>query len=146
MEKHVHSSSVSGLYRSIRNKFRICQLKILISLQRKRVTTTQCAVHRDHVANEKPESSELDNFFTKLSQCSTKPVILSIVTPYSDSYIPKTIQPTYPKPLQQLYDEKYLDCNYLELLAVCEQVEITVTKEMAIAVETETRAQSNTSL
>ena len=98
------------------------------------------------VTVKKPESSELDNFFTKLSQCSTKPAILSIVTPYSDSYIPKTIQPTFPKPLQQLYDEKYLDCNYLELLAVCEQVEITVTKEMAIAVETETRTQSNCSL
>ena len=63
MEKHAHSSSVSGL----------CSPQGSCS-QWSSQEKGSC------VTVKKPESSELDNFFTKLSQCSTKPAILSIVT------------------------------------------------------------------
>lgn len=95
---------------------------------------------------EKPGSSELDNFFLKLSKCSTKPAILSIIDPYSDSYIPKVAQPSFPKPLQQLYDDKYLTYGFIELLSACEEIEISLTDEMATSVEVETRGQSNSNL
>ena len=56
------------------------------------------------------------------------------------------VQPNFPKPLQQLYDEKYLKLDYLQLLAVCEEKSIILTKEMAVAVERETRTQSSCNL
>ena len=48
-----------------------------------------------------PDSSEFNNFFEKLSKSGTKPGILSFVDPYSDNYVPKAVQPSFPKPLQK---------------------------------------------
>ncbi len=94
----------------------------------------------------KPDNFEMNSFFKKLSESETRPAILSIVSPYSDNYIPKAVQPNFPKPLQQLYDEKYLKLDYLQLLAVCEEKSIILTKEMAVAVERDTRTQSSCNL
>ena len=96
-----------------------------------------------HTMRRRPK---LDAFFQTLSRCCTKPGILSVVDPYSDSYIPKTDRPSFPKPLQQLYDQKYISCSYIELLNACEKVEVMITEEMAVLVELETRDQSNCKL
>ena len=66
--------------------------------------------------------------------------------PYSDNYISKVDQPCFPKPFSKLFDEKYLTYSYLDLLAVCDQIEITMTEEMATSIEVETRAQSDSNL
>ncbi len=89
----------------------------------------------------KPDNFEIDTFFKKLNESGKNPAILSIVSPYSDNYIPKVVQPNFPKPLQQLYNKESLKYDYLKLLAVCEKINITITKEMALAVEQETRSQ-----
>ena len=93
-----------------------------------------------------PGQSDLGNFFDKLSKCGTKPAILSLVDPYSDNYVPKVVQPSFPKPLPQMFDEKYLKYSYTELLAACEKSNITLTEQMVTAVEMETRAQSKSNL
>ncbi len=89
----------------------------------------------------KPDNFEIDTFLKKLNESGKNPAILSIVSPYSDNYIPKVVQPNFPKPLQQLYNKESLKYDYLKLLAVCEKINITITKEMALAVEQETRSQ-----
>ena len=93
-----------------------------------------------------PDHPELGNFFEKLSKCGTKPAILSIVAPYSVNYVPKVEQPSFPKPLQQLFEEKYRKYSYTNLLHACEEIEITLNKEMVTAVEMETRTQRRSNL
>lgn len=111
------------------------------------VNTSQDQVSTSGSTNvEAQDQSALDNFFKELSKCGTKPAILSIVDPYSDNYVPKVVQPSFPKPLQQLFDEKYLKYSYTELLAACKEIEITLTEQMVAAVEMETRAQSKSTL
>ena len=61
-------------------------------------------------------------------------------------FSPKVAQPSYPKPLSHLFCEKYLTYNYLDLLTMCDQTKITLSVEMAAAVEVETRNQSKSSL
>ena len=93
-----------------------------------------------------PDSSEMQSLFHTLNECRTKPAILSVVFPYADTYTPKFSRSSFPQPLQTLFDQKYLKLDYIALLSACEAVEISVTDEMAQAVERETRAQSNSKL
>lgn len=94
----------------------------------------------------KPGTSDLQKFFSRLSDCGTKPAILSIIKPYSDSYIPKVTIPSFPKPLQELYNKKFLELSYTELLSACEKTEIALTAQNVTAVEMETRSQSKSNL
>lgn len=80
-------------------------------------------------------------FFKSLSLCGTKPAVLSLISEYSSTYIPKITLSTFPQPLTSLQD--YLKLKFHDLLDVCENVsaEITITDDMAKAVELETRQQ-----
>ena len=89
-----------------------------------------------------PDSSELSVFFKQLSECETKPVVLSVRPEYSDKYIPKSRSPNFPQSLQTLHKSMYVDLAYHELLDACESVHITVTEEMAQVVEEVTRPHS----
>ena len=52
-----------------------------------------------------PTKAEIDTFFGELSLCETKPVVLSVVQPYADSYVLSSRRiPTVPN----LVDAKYL--------------------------------------
>ena len=93
-----------------------------------------------------PDSSELNNFFEKLSKSGTKPDILSCVDPYSDNYVPKAVQPSFPKPLQICFDEKYLNYSYIKLLDACIEIDISMTQENVTAVEMEPKGQSKSNL
>jgi len=52
----------------------------------------------------------------------------------------------FPQPLPLLHRSEYLDMEYHRLLKVCESTEISITDEMAVAVENETRSQANSKL
>ena len=53
-----------------------------------------------------PTKAEMDTFFGKLSLCKTKPVLLSVVQPYADSYVLSSRRiPTVPN----LFDAKYFN-------------------------------------
>ena len=93
-----------------------------------------------------PDSSELNNFFEKLSKSRTKPGILSFVDPYSDNYVPKAVQPSSPKPLQKDFDEKYLNYSYTKLLDACVEIDISLTQENMTAIEMATKGQSKSNL
>ena len=93
-----------------------------------------------------PTDAEMEQFFNNLSLCGTKPAILSLVSPHSDTYVPKVSLPTFPQPLTSLRNPGNCKLNYLDLLEACDNVSIEVTDDMAQAVEKETRKQSKTSL
>ena len=93
-----------------------------------------------------PGSDEIDIFYERLSCCNTKPAILSLVPKYLAGYIPKTLLPTFPKPLPQLYQPEYMDLDYHELLKACESQKVDITEELALNVEKETMLQYNSKL
>ena len=93
-----------------------------------------------------PSDQELDRFYDKLSQTSTKPAILSLVPAHAHKYIPTSKLPNYPKPLQSLYEPSYTSLSYADLLAVCKEVQLSLTTEMVAAVEMSTRQQGKSKL
>ena len=52
----------------------------------------------------------------------------------------------FPEPLSMLHKPAYMELEYHELLEACEAVKVDITKEMALAIEKETRLQSNSKL
>lgn len=50
-----------------------------------------------------PDVMDISNFYSKLSECGTKPAILSIIPPYANNYKPKSDLPEFPAPLTELY-------------------------------------------
>ena len=93
-----------------------------------------------------PTDTELEQFFSNLSLCDTKPAILSLVPPHSDRYVPKVSLANFPQPMTSLRSSDSCQLNYPDLLNACEKISIEVTDDMAQAVEKETRAQSKTPL
>ena len=66
-----------------------------------------------------PTEAEMNNFYEELGKCKdSKPIALS------------------------LFDKKYLDLTYPELLKVCNDVKVELSKEQIKAVERDTRSQS----
>lgn len=60
-----------------------------------------------------PDSSELNDFFARLSLCKNKPVVLSVIHPYSETFSPKS---SHIQAIPDLFDKKYLNMEYHELL------------------------------
>ena len=67
-----------------------------------------------------PTESEMDLLFENLSCASTKPAILSLISKFSDAYVPKSLYSNFPQPLKSLKQPSYMELDYLELLAICE--------------------------
>ena len=55
-----------------------------------------------------PTDGEMGELFEKLSLTGTKPVILSLIAPYSDKYVPKSSLDVFPKPLKCLQQPSYV--------------------------------------
>lgn len=74
-----------------------------------------------------------------LSMCGIKPIILSLIEPYTSDYVPKTVNGDLPVCFSTLYKPEYLSFNNHELLKVCEECVVTVSDREAEAVEASTR-------
>ena len=92
-----------------------------------------CFVTEDSKTTEKqksdiqaPTEAELNSFYEKLNTCKKKPVALSLIYPYSESFVTKsrTVQA-----VPDLFDTKYLNTQYNELLEICAEVNIETTPE-----------------
>ena len=75
------------------------------------------------VRGKKSTESELALLFENLSSRGTKPGILSLVSKFADSYVPKSLCTGFPQPLNLLKEPRYLQLSYHELLAKCELVQ-----------------------
>ena len=93
-----------------------------------------------------PDSRELESLLESLSQCGSKPAILSLLPRYSSTYVPRSRLSNFPKPLQSLSEPRYEKLSYINLLSICESTTIHVTEEMAQAIEEATRDQSKSKL
>ena len=105
----------------------------------------ESAIHTT-VSQVESTSEELDLFFKDISMQGTSPAVLSLVTPYSDKFIPKSTSAGFPKPLNSLYQPEYGELPYDELLEVCQAICITITASMAESIEAATKAQSGSKL
>ena len=81
----------------------------------------ESAIHTA-VSQVESTSEELDLFFKGISKHGTSPAVLSLVTPYSDRFIPKSSSAGFPKPLNLLYQPEYGKLPYDELLEVCQAI------------------------
>ena len=86
-----------------------------------------------------PTEAEMDTFYAALSKCQIKPIALSLIPEYADSYVVKSRTiPTVP----DHFNQKNLDLTYPELLKVCQEVKIELSKEQIAQVERDTISQA----
>ena len=89
-----------------------------------------------------PTEEEAASLFEALNNCGQKSVILSLVEPYSDQFVPKSLQDKFPPILTELHDERYHDADYEDLLYHCSSLDISFTQEEGKAAEECTRDQA----
>lgn len=71
-----------------------------------------------------PDETDLSTFYTELNSCKTKPVSLTSIHPFSETFVSKSRNiPT----ISDLFDMKYLDLEYHDLLNECSNVNIQIT-------------------
>ena len=97
---------------------------------------------------QKPNEAELTDYYLKLSKAKHKPVLLSLVNGVNDYFVPLYIKGILHQPLTALYNQKYQEIPFPEILKVCEALydTVTITPEQANMVEQKTRAQSKCKL
>ncbi|PFX15513.1 hypothetical protein AWC38_SpisGene20263 [Stylophora pistillata] len=86
-----------------------------------------------------PTQGDMDALFSELSECKIKPVVLSLVQPYAESYVKSSRHITT---VTDFFDKKYLELSYPELLKVCMSIKLDITKENIDQVERDTIKQA----
>ena len=94
-----------------------------------------------------PSQKELHSLYTDLAKTG-KPVLLSLLPKFCESYIPLCMRGIIPRPLTDLFNKSYLELSYPDLLNKCEKVYSTysISPEQAKSIEEETREQSKSKL
>lgn len=86
-----------------------------------------------------PDETDLHNFYNELNSCKTKPVSLSWIHPFSETFVSRRRNmPT----ISDLFDKKCLDVEYHDLLEACSNINIQITVEERKLIEEGTRNQS----
>ena len=68
--------------------------------------------------------------------------MLAIVPPYSEAYIPASLDQDLPMVLYEVYKREYLSLGYSSLLQLANETELHVTADQAKTVEMKTRGQA----
>ena len=127
--------------------FRTAQLKRKLALDDNPHSSTvmpSCKVQ--HVL--KPTEAQLSDYYLQLKTMKHKPVILSLVEPYSDAYVPLYIRGVLPSPLTSLFDKKFENEAFDVVKTYCAQLysTYTITEEQTCAIELHTRSQTKSKL
>ena len=90
-----------------------------------------------------PTEDELTTLYKNLSDAGN-PVILSIIPPHSERFVPRSCSDQLPKLLTSLYNKTLINISYPELLKKCEDVftNLSITTEEAKVLEKATQSQS----
>ncbi|XP_078658592.1 uncharacterized protein LOC144903975 [Branchiostoma floridae x Branchiostoma belcheri] len=89
--------------------------------------------------------AEQMQFFHNISQSDCHPIILSLVPPFNENYIPKKV--VLPKSLsEQYYDEKLSEASYSDLCEKCCELNLSLTPDEIQAIEENTRQQSHSTV
>ena len=75
----------------------------------------------------KATDDDLSIFYDNLSKTKGKPVLLSLMSKYNDSYVPETEAGVLPKPLTSLHDSEAMKMSYPDLLSKCESISVSFT-------------------
>ena len=104
---------------------------------------SESAPKKKIVSIPEPTENDLELFYNDLSKTRGKPVILSLLPNYNESYIPAYESGILPKPLTELHNPEAMKMTYLELLNKCEQTyqSVMFTFDQALLVEEQTRGQ-----
>ena len=86
-----------------------------------------------------PSKAEMEQLFAELSKSKNKPIALSLIPEYAGSYVCKSC--TVPT-IKDLFENKYLDLTYPDLLKVCQEIDINITTEQITQVERDTITQA----
>lgn len=86
-----------------------------------------------------PTETELNEFYTELNKCEAKPVILSLIKPFSSGFVSDSAKI---ETIIQLFDKKYLDYDYPDLLTACKNVRLNLTEQEIDQIEKDTRQQA----
>jgi len=86
-----------------------------------------------------PSELEMKSFFEELSKCKSKPVVLSVVEDFSESYV---LASRKISTVPDLFDSKYLSMSYPELIEACMKIELKVSKEDILQIEKDTIKQA----
>ena len=76
-------------------------------------------------------TANFDKFLGTLATYSSKPGILSLIPPYSDNFVPKSLASDFPSHLENLYNPDYLKLDYQSLLKKASEVTVEVTESQA---------------
>ena len=116
--------------------------KIDFSAPKWKLTKLSTKVVQDSVKLRIPEPTEDE--LTALYKNAGNPVILSIIPPHSEKFVPQSCSDQLPKLLTSLYDKTLLKVSYPELLTKCEDVftNLSITAEEAKVLEKATQSQS----
>ena len=92
--------------------------------------------------------TSLNVFFREISKSPSRPAILSLLNPYSDGYVPKSLSESLPRPLSLLYDVNTASMGQRELLNLCKTTEenLQLSEAEVVAVCMETKAQHKSTL
>lgn len=93
-----------------------------------------------------PTDEEINILFTSLAACKSRPAVLSLVKPYCNSYVPKSLDEGLPMSLPCLFNPEHLKMNYSKLLQYAKENPIQVTPDEAKLVEAKTREQARSKL
>ena len=88
--------------------------------------TSELNTPRKSVTVDPPTKDELTTFFETLNSSDLKPVILKIISPYCDQFIPKLCDNSLPPTISQLYNPEALSMKYMTLLSICEETAKTL--------------------
>ena len=94
----------------------------------------------------KPSNLEVNEFLKKVHETGTKSVILSLVAPYSDNFVPASSNVSLPRPLTELCNKTAMEMDEYELRLFCKTINVSITGEQAAMVEEITRGQAESKL
>ena len=111
----------------------------------------KCAAHGQLLEEQsgktqQPTIDELSSLLSALRSTGSKSAILSLIEPYSDSFVSKVIGENFPPVLTELRNDEAVHMDYSDLLDMCKDVEISVSEEQAKAVEAATKDQASSKL
>ena len=86
-----------------------------------------------------PSAEEIGTLFTKLGNCKTKPVALSLISAYADQFV---VESRAVPVVTDLFNTENLDMNFPELLKLFLNVNLDISDEQIKQVEKDTRSQA----
>ena len=91
-----------------------------------------------------PSDTEKADLFNSLAKCEgAKPAVLAIVPPYSEAYVPASLDQDLPMVLSDMYKKDYLSLGYRSRLQLANQTNVCLTADQAKAVESKTMQRSS---